>query len=164
MIIFKKRIIVVIATFALLSINMSFSAYAQNKTIKAEGSVKVVSIREDVPSYIARKDKTYNGVEANAYYSKNSVMAQNNENVRWDIAGERLFNDKEHLIAAYGYSAHMKDNTVLNTYHYTRVYFGRSKSGDSGRVWGRGKVYATGPWTDWTEVTYNTLYVKYGTE
>lgn len=37
-------------------------------------------------------------------------------------------------------------------------------AGDSGRVWGSGKVYATGPWTDW-EVAYNsTLYVKYETK
>lgn len=144
--------------------NLSFSAYAQDKPVIIASSENIVSIREDVPSFIARKDKTYNEYEATKYYSRNSVRPQSNENVRWDIAGERLYNNKDHLMAAHGYSAHMKGNTVLNTYHYTRTYFGISKAGDSGRIWGSGKVYATGPWTDWTIADYNTLYVKYGTE
>ena len=44
-----------------------------------------------------------------------------------------------------GYSTHMNGNVVLDTFHYTRTYLGAVfKSGDSGRVWGKGEVKAKG--------------------
>lgn len=158
-----KKLIISIVVLAFIPMNISMQTYAQgNVTISNESEI-VISIREDVPASVACKDRTYNKFIAKKDSNQNSIMA-NNENVRWDIAGNRLFNNLDHLIAAHGYSAHMKDDTVLDTYHYTRVYFGRSKAGDSDRIWGKGMVYATGPWTDWEVASNSTLYVKYGTE
>lgn len=168
MIKFRKMIFAAISAITILSMNSQISVYAQDKVTLADNSEQIIVIREDVPSSIARKDETYDESISKKYDSRNSLMSNNKaetkENVRWDISGERLYDNRRHLMAPYGYSAHMKDNTVLKTYHYTRVYFGRSKAGDSDRVWGEGKVYATGTWTDWEVASNNTLYVKYGTE
>ena len=164
----RKKLLTAIIAITMFSMNVQIPVYAQDNTISVDDSEKIVFIREDVPSSVARRDKTYNESVAKKSDDRNSLMsvnkAEKNENVRWDISGERLYNNSRHLMAAHGYSAHMRDNTVLDTYHYTRVYFGRSKAGDSERVWGSGKVYATGPWTDWEVASNSTLYVKYGTE
>lgn len=56
---------------------------------------------------------------------------------------------------------------MLNTYHYTRTYLDSGiggKKGDSGRVWGSGKVKAVGGYCS-MDVWDTTVHkVKYGTE
>ncbi|MBE5840614.1 MAG: hypothetical protein E7304_04305 [Butyrivibrio sp.] len=160
----NKRFFASIIAITIIFMSVSIPTYAQDKAEKSNQSERIVSIREDVPSSIAQKDKTYNASISKKYYCQKSIMGKMDDNVGWDTWGERLYDNSRHLMAAHGYSAHMKNNTVLDTYHYTRVYFGWMRAGDSGRVWGNGKVYALGPWTDWDTADLSTLYVKYGTE
>lgn len=83
--------------------------------------------------------------------------------VYWKVEGHRQYKPKSTGIAKpVGSSTHMRGDTVLNTFHYTRTYFG-PRRGDSGRVWGTGKVTAVGDWCDREIVNWYRLYVKYGT-
>ena len=163
----KIKMIMVSALLAtIMTSTTSISAYAQGTQIIPISESEVCSIREDIPSKIAEKDSTYNTYYKKVPKTRNFILkTSKKEKVKWKTWGEREegIKNNRYYCKPIGYSEHRQGSKVLNTYHYTRCYFGRvAKCGDSQRSWGYGTVKAIG-----TECTLDeadgTLVVKYGT-
>lgn len=123
----------------------------------------IVSIREDVPLGEAMRDSTFDS-EMSRTFSGDRLETRATEWITWGES-ERVTSKTSRPI---GYSEHVRDGKVLDTWHYTRTYLsntrGRRKVGDSGREWGSGTVIAIGePCLDELFIQM-THYVKYGTE
>lgn len=155
----KKIFATVMATAMLAS--MSVGAFADGNHISKVEPVSVVAIREDVPLNEALQDKTFS-TAASKQATKRSGGAY------WDFYGERQWMDEgsEWGAKPYGWSAQINSDTgkVENTYHYTNVYFKYfgSMKGASGRIWGHGKVEATGKFCIQDVVDLSVVTVKYG--
>lgn len=165
-----KKMAIVLMVFV-MSMGTGVTTYAseEQKTVNED----VVIIREDVAREEAMQDATFSVGKANKLKklekAPNDFMSifSADEPVSWKVWGERKYKqiDGKEGYIPYGYSAHMKGETVLDTYHYTRTYFGAiMKYGDSDRWWGTGTVCAPGTWVDKETASNKTLYVKYGTE
>lgn len=159
-----RKILTIVLMMFFVNVEMGMTTYASEKTVEEE----VVIIREDVEKGEAMQDATFSEQKVNKFKSSKDFinMMSSDETVSWQVWGERQYkrvNGKEGYIP-YGYSQHLQGETVLNTYHYTRTYFGSiMKYGDSGRCWGTGTVCAKGTWVDKETASNKTLYVKYGT-
>lgn len=86
----------------------------------------------------------------------------------WNVWGEREYRKSDNTARPIGYSEHVSNGTVLNTFHYTRTYLDGGilggKKGDSDRQWGYKTVQATGTYC-MMDVWDTCIHkVKYGTE
>src|SRR5699024_4331297 len=86
----------------------------------------------------------------------------------WNGWGEREYRKSDNTARPIGYSEHVSNGTVLNTFHYTRTYLDGGilggKKGDSDRQWGYKTVQATGTYC-MMDVWDTCIHkVKYGTE
>ncbi|MDE7059258.1 MAG: hypothetical protein K2P03_11275 [Lachnospiraceae bacterium] len=118
--------------------------------------------REDVSLEEALQDPTFSLEEASKEES-----ALTRATTYWKVWGEMEYRQSDNTARPVGYSQHISDGKVLNTYHYTRTYLDNGvggKKGDSGRQWGYGTVRAVGTYCmiDVWDTAIHT--VKYGTE
>ena len=124
----------------------------------------VVIQRVDVPAAIARADITFSLVLDDEAASKKGMAAKTG--TTWDVGGTVYYDGVDKYYSkAVGWSGEYSGTTLLSTYHYTRTFFGTvtNNLGDSGRVWGTGKVWAYGSKVPTSQVTYMTQRVYYGT-
>ena len=125
-------------------------------------NLEAVIVRENVPIEEAMQDDTFN-----LQMSRNSLAVET-RSTTWNVWGSSI--DTSGLggvrgAIPVGYSEHVKDGVVLDTWHYTRTYLGEIlKRGDSGRIWGTGTVRAEGTFCDYDVWGAHTHIVKYGTE
>lgn len=122
----------------------------------------IVAEREDVSLEEALQDPTFSLSEAS---KEEAVLTR--ATTYWEVWGEMEYRRSDNTARPIGYSQHMSNGKVLNTYHYTRTYLDDGvggKKGDSGRKWGYGTVRAVGTYCmiDVWDTTIHT--VKYGTE
>ncbi len=122
----------------------------------------IVAEREDVSLEEALQDPTFSLEEASKEES-----ALTRATTYWKVWGEMEYRQSDNTARPVGYSQHISDGKVLNTYHYTRTYLDNGvggKKGDSGRQWGYGTVRAVGTYCmiDVWDTAIHT--VKYGTE
>ncbi len=103
-------------------------------------------------------------LEKSRMFSEDRLETRATEWVTWGES-ERVTNTTSRPI---GYSEHVRDGKVLDTWHYTRTYLsntmGLKKVGDSGKEWGSGTVTAIGDACLDELFIQMTHYVKYGTE
>lgn len=156
----KKTMASLMAVMMLASMSTTIFA-AENHTPRSE-PVPVVAIREDVTLNEALNDKTFS-------FDESQQTKEHSRGAEWEFGGERLWMEQGHSWGAkpYGWSQQVNTDTgeVENTYHYTNVYFHYlkvSKRGASGRVWGHGRVEATGTFCEQDIVDASVLTVKYG--
>lgn len=118
--------------------------------------------REDVSLEEALQDPTF---DINHVDTNESIMPRS---TYWEVWGESEYREIDNTARPIGYSQHVSDGTVLNTFHYTRTYLDGGilggKRGDSGRVWGYGKVKAVGTYCLLDVWDTRVHKVKYGTE
>ncbi len=135
---------------------------ADQDTTYVSNDSNVVFIREDVSPEAAQKDNSYSAEKDEASEDTiSSISTQATKSVYWDVKGWEEYGKT--LVRPCGSTAHMKNGKVLSTYHYTRTYYGRSKRGDSGRVWGYKVVTARGSYCDYDVADVFIHYVKHGT-
>ena len=123
---------------------------------------EAVIIRENVPIEEAVQDETFN-----LQISRDSATVEARA-TNWNVWGTRFDTSGTggtRGAIPIGYSEHVKDGVVLETWHYTRTYLGDIlRRGDSGRIWGSGTVRAEGTFCDYGVWDAHTHIVKYGTE
>ncbi len=157
----KKNLVVAGAVACFLGMNMVTFAAEIPQEVHEKINPKAVIIRENVPSEEAMKDTTY-------YQGPNQgSTAIDTRDTSWNVWGASEDAVVGGVSGAYpvGYSEHIKDGEVLDTWHYTRTYLSEVfKRGDSGRVWERGTVRAKGSFCDYGVWDSYTHIVKYGTE
>jgi len=159
-----------ILTFALAALmiaSMSVPVFASNIDERARIGVEIVSadeievVREDVSTFEAARDIGFTAFASQR--SSNTLQ----RGATWQFGGSRIWGTVGGVYGAKpsGWTQQVNDTTgkVENTYHYTNVYFNwlGSQRGASGRVWGYGKVSATGSQCI-PDVVNGVLTVKYG--
>lgn len=156
-----------VAIVILMIATLSVPAFAATPTLKANEIVvepsEIVSIREDVTVAEASNDIGFSIYEARA--SRTGLLRAG---ATWETGGSNIWSWVGGSKGAKpsGWSQQRNDSTgkIENTYHYTNTYYAYlgSKRGESGRVWGNGKVTATGTWCYEDEVNLGVHNVKYG--
>lgn len=157
----QKRVVALGLT-GLMMASLAPGASAMGAMDKPAVKSNVEIVREDVSREEAMCDPTFN-------LALSQMLLENNQETRgarWEVWGDT---ERATPTTTYpvGYSQHVNsDGDVLDTYHYTRTYLtnGFKTSGDSGRVWGNGKVRATGGACLDELFWQMTHEVKYGTE
>lgn len=135
---------------------------ADGDTAYLSNDSNVVFVHEDVSPEVAQKDNAYSAEKDES--SENtvpSISTQATKKIYWNVKGWEKY--KGALVRPCGSSVRMKGDEILSTYHYTRTYYGRSKRGDSGRIWGNKVVTAYGSYCDYDVADAFIHYVKYGT-
>ena len=158
----QKRMVALGLTGIMTTMLIS-GASAINGIIGERRPSSIVAIREDVPLSEAMRDLTFD-LEKSRMFSEDRHETRA---AKWNVWGETM---RATSTTSYpiGYSEHVRDGKVLNTWHYTRTYlsntWGLRKVGDSGYYWGNGTVSATGEACLDELFVQMTHYVKYGTE
>lgn len=122
--------------------------------------------REDIPINEALTDHTFSLEEL-----ENSKLdtTKTPRETKWNVWGEKsdpIWDGLDIHYIPIGYSEHVSNGTVLNTYHYTRTYIQVlfDKRGDSDRQWGYKTVKAVGTKVIDSIWKAGTHMVKYGTQ
>lgn len=169
----KIKSVILIILCAALIVAMPVSAYADfdknNQSAETYSKGRIVSWpivveRVDIPLNEALTDATFS--ISNSRMSK-SISTQSTDSTTWLVDGRVQYSGENNWnCQAVGWSGEYAGETLLETYHYTRTYFGSSgeKYGDSGRWWGKGLVFAYGSVIQTGTVTYKIHKVYYGTE
>ncbi len=130
-----------------------------NSSIK---SSDIQAEREDVPLEEALQDPTFS---INNAFEEELIGARSTS---WEVWGEIQYRTSDNTARPIGYSQHVSNGKVLDTFHYTRTYLDGGilggKKGDSGRIWGTGTVKAIGTYCMMDVWANRTHKVKYRTE
>lgn len=163
----KKRLLLsfLAMIIAISPVNAVAFARGYDSTEKTPTNPLVVE-RVDVLHTEAVNDPTFSLEKSRQESIKKSIA--NSAGGYWDVGGSPQYEPNNFgRIRATGYSANYSDNHfLLNTYHYTRTFFGSENNpyGDSGRVWEEGIVRAYGPYVASQYTTGKVHKVFYGTE
>jgi len=121
---------------------MSTSAFAVD--YGEEIPTDVIGIRQNISIEEAMTSDTFS-IEMN---NASNILSLLTDNVYWEYWGTKslVINNGINQYAPIGYSQHVRNGTVLQTYHYTRTFVevAGAWNGDSGRVWNTGCVIAHG--------------------
>ena len=126
-------------------------------------SIPVIIERVDIPLEEAVKDPSYFNSHSSVYATGRSSLTRD---TTWVVSGRVQFSQEYNdFCQAVGVSAEYDGDTLLQTHHYTRTFFGTASNniGDSGRVWGDGKVWAFGSLVHVSNTFYRVQRVFYGT-
>lgn len=168
----KKKLISIFLALALAICVFPASAFADytpdiggmtaSNNVVTEDHPLIIE-RVDVPVAEAVFDQTYSFSAGKQYMmtSANSTRSTN-----WDVYGTVWYSGTNHFYSQpVGHTAEYDGDTLLDTYHYTRTFFGtvNNNLGDSGRNWGSGVVWAYGSKVPTGNVTNMIQRVYYGT-
>ena len=156
----KKTLTTILLGATLCTILVSGPVFA--KGISNISPSVIQAEREDVSLEEALQDPTF---DINHVDTNESIMPRS---TYWNVWGEREYRKSDNTARPIGYSEHVSNGTVLNTFHYTRTYLDGGilggKKGDSDRQWGYKTVQATGTYC-MMDVWDTCIHkVKYGTE
>jgi len=127
------------------------------------GNAALIIERVDVSVEEARRDPTYLGHDIQL---AKEAPRRASSSTTWKVTGHVQYSGTNNWYSqAVGRSGEYDGDTLLDTYHYTRTFFGSDSSpyGDSGRQWGSGDVWAFGSKVPTTYAQNKIHRVYYGT-